>query len=280
MKAISVPAEDKNNFAPIRRLTVSGVKVHLGHQIARGAYSTVHQAKDEWGHDLVAKVYQPNVKAAVWRHEAAMLRRFASPWVAPLHSAFEHERRGYVIMEHVGTSLGRCQFGGNSQRVAEYVARWLLAGMHFLHRAGYVHNDINPQNVLLKSLPGRQLGPVRLVDLAFACQAEELNTSKKPMALWIPPPEYHDTSLGARGAASDIYHGALLLMQVATREQLKYEAADCLEDRPARDAINSEYAVVRALAPAFSLQPAHRPTAIELWRMLLAATKPGAIQRS
>ncbi len=274
MKAISVPAEDKNHFAPVRGVTFSGVQLRIGHQIARGAYSTVHQATDEWGHALVAKVYLPNVKAEVWRHEAAMLRRFTSPWVAPLLCAFEHKGQGYVVMEHVGTALGRCQFDGSSQQVAKHVARWLLAGLHFLHRAGYVHNDINPQNVLLQLLPGQRLGAVRLVDLAFASRAHELAAAKQPMALWIPPPEYHDTSLGPRSAASDIYHSALVLMQLATHTPLKYEAADCLQDRPARDAMASEHALVRALAPALCVQPERRPTAIELWRGISSAARP------
>jgi serine/threonine protein kinase len=272
VKSVAVPAEDKNHFAPIRQLTVSGVALQIGHQIARGAFSSVHQARDEWGHKLVAKVYQPNIKPEIWRNEAVMLRRFASSWVVPLHCAFEHGGRGYVVMEHAGLALGRCKFDGSAQQLVLHVAKWLLAGLHFLHRAGYVHNDINPQNVLLQVLPGNRLGAVRLIDLAFVCTTQALATSKKPMALWIPPPEYHDPSLGPRGPASDMYHAALLLMQLTTSTPLSYEESDCLQDRPVQDAVRSEHSLVRALAPALSVRPADRPSAIELWRGLTAVS--------
>lgn len=273
MKSVTVQAEDKNHFPPARKVAVHGVNVTIGHQIARGAYSTVHDTTDEWGHKLVTKVYHSNVKPEIWRHEVMMLRKFASPWVTPLHHGFEHQGQGYLVMSNVGLALGRCQYEGSNEQIARHVARGLLAGLHHIHRAGYAHTDINPQNVMIEIPANNQMGPVRLVDFAFVSKVADLAVSKRPMALWIPPPEYLDTSHGQRGHASDIYHAALVIKQVATNTKLQYEPDDCLNNLPSLNAQKSDSPLVRALSQALSIRPENRPTAIEMWRMIMHATQ-------
>lgn len=268
MKLITVPAVDKMNFAPIRKLIVSGVNISFGHQISRGAFSTVYKATDDWNNNLVVKVYLPNIKSTLWKHEAAMLRLFSSRWVVPLHHSFEHDGQGYLVMENVGSPIGQLNYNYDRCQIVKHVARWLLSGIHLLHSSGYVHNDINPQNVLLQQLSNSKLGAVRIIDFAFVCKVKELEQTKKPMALWIPPPEYYDIAFGKRGFGSDIYHAALILMQLAIDRPLKYEASDCLSDMPAREAKESEIKVVRALAAALNTESSLRPTAVELWRAI------------
>jgi len=269
MKPTKVIAEDKSHNAPLRQFTISGKRYEIGHQIGRGAYSSVHTVKAQKGRSLVVKVYSPKTRSMVWKHEASMLRKFSSPWTVALHAAFEYKGQGYLLMDHGGVPIGRCIFENDRARIAKHVARYLLAGLQLFHSKGYVHNDISPQNVLVNIRENHILGAVKIIDLAFLDSIQDADLSKAPVALWMPPPEYLDNGPKNRTSATDVFHAALVLMQIARGDTLEYTSSDIIANQPAKDASSSKHSFVNKLASSLNVDPIKRPTADELWRLLV-----------
>lgn len=268
MKSKKVVAVDKSHKSPLRHITLSDELYEIGHQIGRGAHSSVHTVKDQKGHSLVVKVYSPDTKSTVWKHEALMLRKFSSPWTVALHAAFEYKGQGYVLMEHGGVPIGRCKFEEEGAKIAKHVARYLLGGLQLFHSNGYVHNDINPQNLVVQVHENHILGAVKIIDLAFLRSSKDANSNAAPVALWMPPPECFKSACKHRTTATDVYHAALVLLQIAIGDTLEYTTCEILSNKPALDASSSKNSFIKRLASSLSLNPSERPTAVELWRLL------------
>jgi hypothetical protein len=107
MTKTRVRAEDKDSFPRVRRLKARGVGYELGHQISRGAFSTVYGARDMWGNALAMKISSPDAKPHLWEREVKALSRMRHPSVVYMHAAFEHEGDRYIALERCGISVSR-----------------------------------------------------------------------------------------------------------------------------------------------------------------------------
>lgn len=274
MKAVKVKAVDTEHLAPIRTLRVDGLRYHLQHQIGVGAFTTVYKAIDEWDTPLAVKVYAPDVAASVWQNEVQQLRRFAGPSVVYLHRVFQHEDHTYLVLDDCGISVSRCHFDTEVSRtkVAMFVARGLLQALMRLHSVEYFHGDINPQNILLQADRYMKLQAVNLVDFGFCRTQQELSNGPAQMAQWTPPPEYFKKK-PLLGWALDIWHMAVLLMQVIQGKKLDYSQADILANKPREDALAMSHPMGPVLATALVPELSQRPDALTLWRALRACTK-------
>jgi serine/threonine protein kinase len=270
VKATPVQAVDKEHFPALRTATVDGVRYHFGHQLGRGAFSTVFKASDEWANPLAAKVYNSTVKPELWRNEVIQLRRFRCPWVPHLHTRFQHEGATYLILQNSGSPLSLCRFDTpeQRQRAAMFVARGVLQALILIHGQDHFHADVSPQNVLIEVDKDRKLKGVKLIDFAFCRPSASLAEGFRHMALWTPPPEFFDRTRSAMGPAVDIYHTGVLLLQVLKGETLDYSEAEILADQPQRDALQFGGPFAAPLAQAMAPAPAQRPSALELWRRL------------
>lgn len=274
MKARSVHAVDKGHLAPVRSLRVDGLRHQLSHQIGVGAFTTVYQASDEWGHALAVKAYPDSAAAALWRNEVDQLRRFAGPSVPWLHRVFQHEGFTYLVLSDGGMAISQCRFESEVARVRAVgrVAPALLQVLGRVHAGGYYHGDVNPQNVLLKADGQGKLQAVTLVDFALCRPQAQLDAqpgARVEMAHWVPPPEYFRKAR-LLGPALDIWHTGALLLQVLKGETLDYSEADVLADRPRAEAQALEMPMAKALASALNPDPLARPDALTLWRSLRA----------
>lgn len=159
-----------------------------------------HQARFEWGLDRFIS-------------EARMLARFDHPNIVRVHSVFEHLGTAYMVMRYEkGRNLEEVLQSGQSfdQAALSSLLTSILSGLEEVHRAGFIHRDIKPDNIYL-----RADGSPVLLDFGSARQA--LQKSKRLTILVAPgyaPFEQYHNDLNAQGPWTDIYGIAATLYRV------------------------------------------------------------------
>ncbi len=151
MKEISLTMVDKTNLAPYKNITVKNTTYNLAHQIAKGHFSTIYKATDIWKNNLVVKIYDDKINEKLFDNEIKQLKRFASLNIVSLYEAFSYDKFHFLIMENFGVAISRIKTQDFDTKVKIFLecARNLLQSLHHIHQAGYMHGDINPQNILI-----------------------------------------------------------------------------------------------------------------------------------
>jgi serine/threonine protein phosphatase PrpC len=181
--------------------TVDGFRIHA--QVSSGRYSRLMRATDvETGDEVVLKFPQANVAAASTYHhafvrEAWVTARLHSPWLGEtIELPAGRQTRLYSVMpfyegETLEARLKRRPAVGfeEGMRMALKLTRAIAA----LHRAGIIHRDIKPDNVLLE--PG---GGLRLIDLGVVRlpMLEEIPGAEIPGTPSYMAPELFDGQPG------------------------------------------------------------------------------------
>ena len=272
MKEISLTMIDEKNQAPFKNITVKNTTYNLAHQIAKGHFSTIYKATDIWKNNLVVKIYDDKINEKLFDNEIKQLKRFASLNIVSLYEAFSYDKFHFLIMENFGVAISRIKTQDFDTKVKIFLecARNLLQSLHHIHQAGYMHGDINPQNILINFQDNKLLG-IKLCDFAF-CRKE--NSSDKDfmnIANWLVPPEYLEEGIEKVTSSMDIYHAALVLFSILSDEKLSYTNEEILSNKPQIDVLISNIPLIKSLAPALELNPNKRISAIELWKNLISS---------
>jgi serine/threonine-protein kinase len=137
-----------------------------------GGMAVVYLARDgELGRPVALKVLAENLADdAELRHrfvrEARLAARLSHPNVVRVYDAGEEDGRPYIVMECVeGESLAellRREGRLDPDRVAE-LGTQACAGLEHAHRAGLVHRDVKPANLLLT-----EDGTLKVADFGIA----------------------------------------------------------------------------------------------------------------
>lgn len=205
---------------PSRRATRFG-HYELHEVIGTGGMGQVARATDtRLGRDVALKVMHPSTAAdeeyrARFQREAAIVARLTDPHVIPIHGYGEIDGRLYLDMRLVeGRNLAQLLDRGQLE------VSWTLdllsqigAALDSAHRAGLVHRDVKPSNILVDAK-----GFAYLVDFGIAASAgqQDLTTAGQvvgsasymaPERLSVPP---HSD------ARSDVYSLACVLYQSLT----------------------------------------------------------------
>ncbi|PCC74040.1 Serine/threonine protein kinase [Nannocystis exedens] len=167
--------DDQRLFAELRsRLFARGATPRIGryrllHRLGAGAMGEVHLAvDDELDRPIAIKLVHAHLadprSTARLRVEARALARLAHPNVVHVYEVGEHDGRTYLAMERIE--------GGNLRDWLRTGPRWeqVLAayldagrGLAAAHRAGVIHRDFKPDNIL-RAADGR----VAVVDFGLA----------------------------------------------------------------------------------------------------------------
>src|SRR5262249_32521673 len=141
---------------PGRRLLARGTKIDryvVEEPIGEGGMGRVYRARDEKLRRRVAlKVL--HVEGAVTRvlREARAAAALNHPNAVAVFDVGEHEGDPYIAMELVSGCALRAYVESRARPVSERI-RWLVDVARALaaaHRAGLVHSDIKPDNVMLR----------------------------------------------------------------------------------------------------------------------------------
>src|SRR4029079_7870915 len=140
-------------------------------QLGRGGMGTVYKAVDETlDREVAIKVLNPDVADAKimtrFRAEATALARLNHPEIATIYELFRSETDLLMVMEFVrGETLDKIsnRLGALPPDRAAYLLDKVLSALAHAHRAGIVHRDMKPANVMVT-----EHGGVKIMDFGIA----------------------------------------------------------------------------------------------------------------
>ena len=124
-------------------------------------------------------------ETACYREERDVLVFGDKRWITKLHYAFQDNSNLYFVMDYYSggdllTLLSKCEDHLPEHMLKFYAAEIVLA-IHSIHKIGYVHRDIKPDNVLID-----KSGHVRLADFGSCLRIDKDGFVKCSVAVGTP----------------------------------------------------------------------------------------------
>ncbi|GLY54333.1 serine/threonine protein kinase [Lentzea sp. NBRC 102530] len=187
--------------------------------LARGGMSTVYRGRDtRLDRDVAIKVMDPHLTAdpafvARFEREARAAAQLHHPAVVSVHDQGVDGDQVYLVMELIdGGNLRDLlnQRGKLAPAVALSILGPVLSALGAAHRAGLVHRDVKPENVLIG--PG---GQVKVADFGLA-RSIGVNgvTSDSEILGTVAYLSPEQVETGAADARSDVYAAGIVLYEM------------------------------------------------------------------
>ncbi|MFI6368536.1 Stk1 family PASTA domain-containing Ser/Thr kinase [Nocardia sp. NPDC050630] len=204
-------------------------RYELGEIIGFGGMSEVHKARDlRLSRDVAIKVLRADLARDPtfylrFKREAQNAAALNHPAIVAVYDTGEAEVDGgplpYIVMEYVDGETLRDIVRGKGpippRRAMEVVAD-VCAALDFSHKAGIVHRDMKPANIMIN-----RAGAVKVMDFGIA---RALADSSNPMtqtaavigtAQYLSPEQARGETVDAR---SDVYSVGCVLFEILTGE--------------------------------------------------------------
>ncbi len=198
-----------------------------GHEVlgrlGRGGMGLVYQARDvRLGRvvalkTLAAAQYATREQLERFLDEARAVARLRHPNIVAIHAIGEHEGRPYLSLEFVegGSLAQRLAAGPMAPRPSAELVELLAHALEVAHRAGVVHRDLKPGNVLLTAEGVPKVGDFGLAklmdsDSALTCSGQVMGT---PSYMAPEQAEGHSSRVGP---TADVYALGAILYQALT----------------------------------------------------------------
>jgi eukaryotic-like serine/threonine-protein kinase len=144
-----------------------GGRYRLLEAIGSGGMAEVWRAHDEHlDRDVALKLLTGEPSGTRAENEARMAAKLVHPNIVQVYDVGTHENLDFVVMELVhGTPLSRLRDEGrlgSREKIVEIAAQ-LAGALEHAHRAGIVHCDVKPQNVIITDE-----GVAKLLDFGIA----------------------------------------------------------------------------------------------------------------
>lgn len=190
--------------------------------LAHGGMGSVYVAVDtRLERDIALKVMRPDLARDAsfvqrFRREARSAAQLTHPHVVAVYDQGEDRGTVFLAMELVTGSTLRERLSGSgalSPRESFAVLEKVLEALAAAHRAGLVHRDVKPENVLIADD-----GTVKVADfgLARAVSAHTTTTSSGTMLGTVAYLAPEQVERGIADARSDVYAAGLMLYEMLT----------------------------------------------------------------
>jgi eukaryotic-like serine/threonine-protein kinase len=211
--------------------TVLNGRYRLVLQQGSGGMAVIYKAIDQaLGRTVAVKILRPSLTndpafLARFRNEARSVANLAHPNIVTVHDVGNDGPTHYIVMEFVeGTDLKKIikTEGALSIDRALNIAIQICGGIGFAHRAGLVHADVKPQNILVT-----KDDVVKVTDFGIAQALSDQNPGEKQSVVWGSP--HYFAPEQARGEkptpASDVYSIGIVLFELLSG-RLPYSGAN------------------------------------------------------
>jgi len=208
--------------------------------------------------------------------EARTLARFRHPNIIAVHRYFEAHNTAYIVMEYAEgeTLAGMLKRGVAGESRLLSILEALLDGLEEVHRGDFLHRDIKPGNILI-----RTDGSPVLVDFGAARQA--IGGRSRSITSVVTPgyaPIEQYSPRGNQGPWTDIYALGAVMYKAVTGAPPPDATERVRNDdmTPAVEAARGKYsaALLRAIDWALAVDEDKRPQDVPAWRRALRDDAP------
>ena len=190
--------------------------------LARGGMATIYRGADlRLDRTVAIKVMHPTFATDPgfvdrFEREARAAARLNSPYAVAVHDQGNDAGVTYLVMEYVPGHTVRDVLrthGALPPAQALAIIDPVLQALAAAHRAGYIHRDVKPENVLIS-----EDGRVKVTDFGLARAIEGVDSGKThglllgTVAYLSPEQVEHDHT----DARSDVYSAGILLFELVT----------------------------------------------------------------
>jgi serine/threonine-protein kinase len=216
--------------------TEIGGRYRLDRRLGAGGMSTVFLAVDTVLERQVAvkllaeHLADDEVFVMRFRHEALAAARLQHPNIVQVFDSGRDEpsHRHYIVMEYVDGPSCSDLLREHGQLGIDDTVRIIVEACHgldYAHRAGVVHRDVKPGNLLISN----ETGAVKLADFGIAKAAEQTRVTQVGSVLGTAAYLSPEQAQGKEaGPASDIYSLGVCAYQLLTG-RLPYEYSSLTE---------------------------------------------------
>ncbi|MDP9863838.1 MULTISPECIES: serine/threonine-protein kinase [Streptosporangium] len=254
----------------------------LAGRLGVGGMGIVYAGTDKSNHRVAVKTVHPELAhdpefIVRFAREVKLLSRIQGRGTVKILGADTDDARPWLATEYVpGPTLEQRISAGGPLSGGGLIglAAGLAEGIHAMHRAGVVHRDLKPGNIILSPL-----GP-RIVDLGIARAVDGTKLTRSGVLIgspmWMSPEQYGG---GEAGPATDVYAWGLIVIYASSGE-LPFGNArpELLAHRILNNRVNTE-SVPRSLAGlvgrAVSKNPEERPPVDQIIGSVLRGTTDG-----
>ena len=194
-------------------------RYEVGPVIGRGVGSSVFRAHDTLlGRDAAVKTFRVETDARA-RRELGLLAMMDHPGLVPVYDVEEHAGRAFVVMAlldggSLADRLGEhgAESGGLALTDALRTAGTVAGALDHIHRAGVLHRDVTPANVLYDDD-----GRAHLSDFGVAFVADAPRITDTGLTVGAAPYLAPEQVRGEpAGAPADVYALGLVLIEALT----------------------------------------------------------------
>ncbi|GHF21330.1 Stk1 family PASTA domain-containing Ser/Thr kinase [Pseudolysinimonas yzui] len=206
-------------------------RYQIGELLGRGGMADVHLGLDaRLGRKVAIKLLKPSLAndpafRTRFRQEAQAAARMAHPTIVRVYDAGEEIARDssgrelqvpFIVMEHVEGHLLKdlVAKGPMSAEQASHIVDGILTALEYSHRAGVVHRDIKPGNVMVTST-----GQVKVMDFGIARAISDSSATIAQTSAILGTAQYFSPEQ-ARGEAvdarTDLYSTGVVLYELLT----------------------------------------------------------------